>query len=168
MSRAGDYALARLPWAVRDDAWVQALFHAAGDQLDLVLARIEAIGNDSFFDRLSIESVLRYEALLGITPQTGQSLEQRRGLIAAAWKSAMKFSLPLIQAMADDFGVGSVVVAYEPGVVHIISADPSGQSFDLSGLKLAIQKVIPAHLDVDYGRQGDPVWTAGEIMAGES
>lgn len=168
MSRAGDFALARLPWAIRSDPWVQALFQAAGGQLDLVLVRIENIGNDSFFDRLCAESALRYEALLGIIPRPGQTLEQRRGLIAATWKSSVKFSLPLIQAIADDFGAGAVVVAYEPGWVHIVSADPSGQPFDLTGLKLAIQTVIPAHLDVDYGRQGDPAWTAGETMAGGS
>lgn len=167
-----EYALAQLHWRIRADPWVREIFLAAGVSLDALAERIVALYNRDNFDALTAAQCAYYEGLLGLA--AGQAdLETRRAAIRAAWCAGAPPTVAGIQAVCDNWRPGAVRVRYDPeaGLVWLTTDGSVWAADDLSLLRQAVERVIPAHLGQGLQVEHTPrlarryVGTAGQFGA---
>ena len=138
-----------LPQQYRGDPWILAL-------ADAILGVLEGQRecSQSIRAQLSLETITWAleieERAAGITPPLGATLESRRSVLAARYRSSGKVTIEQIQAVADAWRNGEVEVSFPDGRIHVQFIGSFGVPEDLEGLKEAISRVIPAHLPVDY------------------
>ena len=145
-----EYALANIHWLIAKDPWVQDIFESAGVQFDIQAQRIIDIYNSNDFDKLSLNSILLYEKMLGIDPDDEKSLADRRAYIGAMWKKGAPPTKDAIQAVCDGWLNGECDVETSVGTIEITFNSQMGVPSDLSSLQAALLDVIPAHLGITY------------------
>lgn len=141
--------LLNLPQQYRGDPTVQAL--AAAMQGVLAAQEDEAGGVPS---QMSLDKVTwgleTEERLLGITPADGATLEERRTLVKARWRSGGKLTIEQVQAVCDAWRDGEVIVTFPGSKLRLQFVGAVGVPTDLDALVAAVQLVIPAHLALEY------------------
>lgn len=152
MAHEWDNMLASLPTAYRKDAWVIALLSAIADVDSAQRADADETAQQMFLDSMTWALAIE-ERIAGITPAAGASLEERRSVLQAKWRSATgKCDVDLIQRVCDSWQNGEVDVDFVDGeiVLRFVGAYGVPDADALAALKDAVQEVIPAHLAVQY------------------
>ncbi|HIY53025.1 MAG TPA: YmfQ family protein [Candidatus Agathobaculum merdavium] len=147
-----DDMLQSLPVAYRRDAWVIALLGAVqavdNGQRDAAREAADQLFLDSMTYVLPVE-----ERIAGLTPGTGDTVEERRSVLQAKWRSATGIcNVDMIQRVCDAWENGEVEVDYQPGeiVLRFVGAYGVPTAQALAALQAAVLEVIPAHLAVQY------------------
>ena len=150
--REFDDMLQSLPVAYRRDAWVIALLGAVQavdeGQRDAAREAADQLFLDSMTYVLPVE-----ERIAGLTPGTGDTLEQRRSVLQAKWRSATGVcNVDLIQRVCDAWENGEIEVNFVDGeiVLQFVGAYGVPTEQALAALQSAVLEVIPAHLAVQY------------------
>ena len=141
--------LHNLPKQYRKDPWIIALVNAMQGVLDAQEAATRSVTAQESLDTLTWNLAVE-ERLAGITPPPGSTLESRRTALKAKWRSVGKLTIEQIQAVADAWKNGEVVVSFPDGRIRVQFVGSFGVPEDMDSLKAAIRLVIPAHLPVDY------------------
>lgn len=152
MAHEWDNMLSSLPTAYRKDAWVIALLSAIAGVDDAQRADADETAQQMFLDSMTWALAIE-ERIAGITPAAGASLEERRSVLQAKWRSATgKCDVDLIQRVCDSWKNGEVDVDFVDGeiVLKFVGAYGVPDADALAALKAAVQEVIPAHLAVAY------------------
>ena len=152
MAHEWDNMLASLPTAYRKDAWVIALLSAIAGVDSAQRAVSSASAQQMFLDSMTWALAIE-ERIAGITPAAGASLEERRSVLQAKWRSATgKCDVDLIQRVCDSWQNGEVDVDFVDGeiVLRFVGAYGVPDADALAVLQSAVQEVIPAHLAVQY------------------
>ncbi len=152
MAHEWDNMLSSLPTAYRKDAWVIALLSAIAGVDDAQRADADATAQQMFLDSMTWALAIE-ERIAGITPAAGATLEERRSVLQAKWRSATgKCDVDLIQRVCDSWQNGEVDVDFVDGeiVLRFVGAYGVPDADALAALKDAVQEVIPAHLAVQY------------------
>lgn len=152
MAHEWDNMLASLPTAYRKDAWVIALLSAIADVDSTQRADADETAQQMFLDSMTWALAIE-ERIAGITPAAGASLEERRSVLQAKWRSATgKCDVDLIQRVCDSWQNGEVDVDFADGeiVLRFVGAYGVPDADALAALQSAVQEVIPAHLAVTY------------------
>ena len=152
MAHEWDNMLASLPTAYRKDAWVIALLSAIAGVDDAQRADADETAQQMFLDSMTWALAIE-ERIAGITPAAGASLEERRSVLQAKWRSATgKCDVDLIQRVCDSWQNGEVDVDFVDGeiVLRFVGAYGVPDADALAALQSAVQEVIPAHLAVKY------------------
>ena len=152
MAHEWDNMLASLPTAYRKDAWVIALLSAIAGVDDAQRAVSSASAQQMFLDSMTWALAIE-ERIAGITPAAGASVEERRSVLQAKWRSATgKCDVDLIQRVCDSWQNGEVDVDFADGeiVLRFVGAYGVPDADALAALQSAVQEVIPAHLAVQY------------------
>lgn len=152
MAHEWDNMLGSLPTAYRKDAWVIALLSAIAGVDDAQRAVSSASAQQMFLDSMTWALAIE-ERIAGITPAAGASLEERRSVLQAKWRSATgKCDVDLIQRVCDSWQNGEVDVDFVDGeiVLRFVGAYGVPDADALAALQSAVQEVIPAHLAVQY------------------
>ena len=152
MAHEWDNMLSSLPTAYRKDAWVIALLSAIAGVDDAQRADADETAQQMFLDSMTWALAIE-ERIAGITPAAGASLEERRSVLQAKWRSATgKCDVDLIQRVCDSRQNGEVDVDFVDGeiVLRFVGAYGVPDADALAALKAAVQEVIPAHLAVTY------------------
>lgn len=152
MAHEWDNMLASLPTAYRKDAWVIALLSAIAGVDDAQRADADETAQQMFLDSMTWALAIE-ERIAGITPSAGASLEERRSVLQAKWRSATgKCDIDLIQRVCDSWQNGEVDVDFVDGeiVLRFVGAYGVPDADALAALQSAVQEVIPAHLAVAY------------------
>lgn len=152
MAHEWDNMLGSLPTAYRKDAWVIALLSAIAGVDSAQRADADETAQQMFLDSMTWALAIE-ERIAGITPAAGASLEERRSVLQAKWRSATgKCDVDLIQRVCDSWKNGEVDVDFVDGkiVLKFLGAYGVPDADALAALKAAVQEVIPAHLAVAY------------------
>ena len=152
MAHEWDNMLSSLPTAYRKDAWVIALLSAIADVDSAQRADADETAQQMFLDSMTWALAIE-ERIAGITPAAGASLEERRSVLQAKWRSATgKCDVDLIQRVCDSWENGQVDVDFVDGeiVLRFVGAYGVPDADALAALQSAVQEVIPAHLAVKY------------------
>lgn len=152
MAHEWDNMLSSLPTAYRKDAWVIALLSAIAGVDDAQRADADETAQQMFLDSMTWALAIE-ERIAGITPAAGASLEERRSVLQAKWRSATgKCDVDLIQRVCDSWKNGEVDVDFVDGeiVLRFVGAYGVPDADALAALQSAVQEVIPAHLAVKY------------------
>ena len=152
MTTVRDYALEQMHWILRKDPWLQAILRAGGGRLDPLAEQVLAIWNQDNFSALNEAQCTYYERLLGLASGDGKLLADRRSAIEAKWKSATPPTLAMVQAVADSWRAGEITAEYDYETMTLAMNFSSiiGVPHDLDGLKAAIERFIPAHLNISW------------------
>ncbi len=138
-----------LPSQYRTDPWIVALTDAMEAQLNSQGAETAGLPAEMSLDTVTWNLPVE-ERLTAITPAAGASLDSRRSVLKAKWRSGGTVGIEQIQAVADAWKNGAVAVGFSGGSVTVTFNGEYGVPADLNGLKGAIAMVIPAHLAVEY------------------
>ena len=152
MAHEWDNMLSSLPTAYRKDAWVIALLSAIAGVDSAQRADADETAQQMFLDSMTWALAIE-ERIAGITPAAGASLEERRSVLQAKWRSATgKCDVDLIQRVCDSWQNGEVDVDFVDGeiVLRFVGAYGVPDADALAALQSAVQEVIPAHLAVKY------------------
>ncbi len=152
MAHEWDNMLASLPTAYRKDAWVIALLSAIAGVDSAQRADADETAQQMFLDSMTWALAIE-ERIAGITPAAGATLEERRSVLQAKWRSATgKCDVDLIQRVCDSWQNGEVDVDFVDGeiVLRFVGAYGVPDADALAALQSAVQEVIPAHLAVKY------------------
>ena len=144
--------LSSLPTAYRKDAWVIALLGAIAGVDSAQRADADETAQQMFLDSMTWALAIE-ERIAGITPAAGATLEERRSVLQAKWRSATgKCDVDLIQRVCDSWQNGEVDVDFVDGeiVLRFVGAYGVPDADALAALQSAVQEVIPAHLAVAY------------------
>lgn len=134
---------------VRADPYVLELTDAMDATLNEIVLAIADMKNQLFFDTMTWE-IDRLAKILNITFASGTSIEDKRSIIEARWKSSGKSDIYLLQAIADSWKNGEIDVRFVSGKIEIKFVGEYGVPTDLESLKKEIDKAKPAHLGVLY------------------
>lgn len=141
--------LNNLPQQYRTDPWIIALCNAMQGVLETQEATASSVtAQESLLAvtwNLDVE-----ERLAGITPPAGATLESRRAVLMAKWRSGGKLTMEQVQAVCDAWKDGEVVVSFPDGRIRVEFVGSFGVPEDMGSLRAALRLVIPAHLPVDY------------------
>lgn len=150
--RVAEYPLQMLHWAIRRDPWVRAIFLAAGVSLDGLAERILDVSTSEDAEAMMSRSLALWERLLGITPEDGASMDQRRADVRAMWLASLPPSIETIQAVCDAWRSGEISAEYEAGIgtVVLYYLRSFGPQEGQAGLVRALDVVKPAHLALDH------------------
>lgn len=143
------HMVCNLPRQYREDPWVLAL-------ADAILGVLEDQSSRSLEIRaqLSLETISWAldieERAAGIVPPAGATLESRRSVLSARYRSSGKVSIDTIQAVADAWRNGEVDVDFVGGRILVTFVGDYGVPEDLPALQTAIGRTIPAHLPIEF------------------
>lgn len=102
--------------------------------------------NNFFFDKMNLKAILFMEELLKITPTNTQTLENRRDVIRARWRSYGHNSISLIQNVCNSWKNGEVEADFINGKIQLKFIGEYGVPEDLQDLINAINVIKPSHL----------------------
>ena len=142
-----DQMLAAIHKVYRRDEWIQAIFNAAGIQLDDLDQLISDLEDQYYFDTATWGLKL-YERDLAVKPV--KSIDDRRATVEARWKSSGKVDIALLQSVADSWRNGEITVRFEEGKIKIDFVSLFGIPDGLDSLQAALDDVKPAHLAIMY------------------
>lgn len=152
MAHEWDNMLSSLPTAYRKDAWVIALLSAIAGVDDAQRADADETAQQMFLGSMTWALAIE-ERIVGITPAAGASLEERRSVLQAKWRSTTgKCDVDLIQSVCDSWENGQVDVDFVDGeiILEFVGSYGVPDADALAALQSAVQEVIPAHLAVAY------------------
>lgn len=156
----------------RKDAFVRAVYTAAGGTMEMILNRLNDAEKQIFFDTMTEDGARLIEGYLGITPPDHASIEDRRQNIQSNWFAAKgkKFTIKMIRDVSEAWDNGAVDVQFTNGKIIITFIDIIGIPKYVDKIKETIEKIKPAHLDFEiafryntYGMVGK--YTHEQLMA---
>lgn len=143
--------LSHLPAILRDNAEYNTIFSAQASELDTIAALLDKALADQYLDTATITAIRRWEAMLGLRPDTlAETLDQRRSRIRAKLLERLPFTIRTLREK---------IAAILNGIPFDITIDYNRYQLDLSieSQKLlddfyyqqiddALQVMLPANL----------------------
>lgn len=131
----------------REDDWINALYQAAGEQLDQIISAILELNQQQYFDTATWGLTI-FERDLGIKPVS--LLEDRRAEAEARWKIDGKVDAATLQAAADNWKNGETNVLFVDGKIKVTFNSERGKPQNIERLKNVLYEIKPAHLPIEY------------------
>ncbi|WP_068616456.1 YmfQ family protein [Paenibacillus tuaregi] len=150
-SKRGKEMLSFLPGYYETSRVMKADMDAKGAELDSLYAAMDET-LDQFFVKTATWGLGRWEAELGIPPEPGKPVEQRRALVESRLRGAGNFTGRLVKNVAESYDGGTVNVTFAPAEYSftIRFVDTIGIPPNLEDLKAVIEEIKPAHMAVEY------------------
>ena len=144
-----DELIKNLHKVFRQDPFINELFNSAGLNLNNIESTMNDMGKQYWTDTVTWGLGL-WERPLGIKPFFDATIDDRRSMVEAKWKSDGKVDIYLLQAIADSWKNGKVKVEFINGKIKITFNGIYGIPEDLQGLEKALDDVKPSHLAIVY------------------
>jgi hypothetical protein len=143
--------LGHLPSFYENNKEIRLLAEAEGEELDGLVAAIEA-GFDQRFVDSATWGLARWEREFGIKPPASQPYDQRRAVIRSKLRGTGTVTARLIKSVAEAYANGEVEVTEDYGgyKVTVTFVSMLGVPRNLADLEQAIRGVLPAHLRIEY------------------
>ncbi|MEG1036620.1 MAG: putative phage tail protein [Anaerovoracaceae bacterium] len=134
----------------QNDKLVIGILNAAEINLEDLQKEISKIYQDLFFDSCSLDRLKVYEKEAGIIPADLKLIDNRRAALMAKWRSDGKISNELLQAVADSWSKGKVVIDFIDGKIQVTYTDIFGVPDDKAGVEAALDEIKPAHIPIEF------------------
>lgn len=130
----------------RDVLEMDAIWRAQGVELDGVRATVEALIDNGYIMTADLHTIASLEAFLHINPSPGQTLQERRQVVATYVRGQDHIGAPEIKSIAGAFTSGVVDVEFALGIISVMVSHPVEEAFNLEACKELLLSRIPAHL----------------------
>ena len=134
----------------RQDPFINDLYTVIGAEFDLLQYAIKTVIDNSLIDTADLATVEMYEQQMNIKPLPSQTLDERRAMIKAKWRSDGTITLEMLQNVCNAWRNGEVNAAFENGKIKLSFTGEYGIPSDLDALYAALDEVKPAHLAIEY------------------
>lgn len=131
----------------RLDKFVEILLTPIGNKLLYLAGIVQALRDNFFFDSLNEDGCIYFEKLLKLTPEEGDTLENRRARIQAKWLSNNHNCITLIQSVCESWKDGEAVADFIDGKIRL-QFKTLGTPTNLTSLLEAIEIIKPAHIPI--------------------
>lgn len=142
------------------DPFIGDLFKAWGEAIDGTRNDYKTLENQYWLDRVTLEGIRFWEALLDYKTDSLKSLEDRRAALAARWKLDSKCDMAMLQAVANSWKNAETEISFDQGYIDVKFRSSYGIPSDLEELKQALEYTKPAHLPIRYAYK---YLTVGEV-----
>lgn len=133
----------------RSDPWVNELYKAIEIDLDNIDKKLRQDYDNLFFDTMSVEACRVLEKVLGIRPNVGATLDDRRKRIAVRWLANSRATIPIFQAMADIYYDGTMTVQYHGDAKLIFDFQQTLGGVLFTQFLEGIEEIKPAWFDME-------------------
>ena len=133
----------------RGDPWVNELYKAIEIDLDNIDKKLRQDYDNLFFDTMSVEACRVLEKVLGIRPNIGATLEDRRKRIAVRWLAKSRATIPIFQAMADIYYDSAMTVKYNGDAKLIFDFQQTLGGTLFTQFLEGIEEIKPAWFDME-------------------
>jgi hypothetical protein len=139
------------PWYYQNSRIFEAIQAAQGDEYDSLYNKIQDLRKQY---RISTATWgLKYwESICNIPVNEEDSYDIRRSRVLARWRSIGNFSAALVQNICNGYlnGASTVTVNIPGLIINIVFTSNEGIPPNLNDLKMAIDDVVHAHINVGY------------------
>lgn len=137
------------PVFYRDVFEMDAIWRTCGGGLDEIEDDVDRVANSTYISLMDEKALVQMETFLGIPPDSGRTLEERRKLVSSYFLGVGHIGAREIKEIAKAFTGGKCEVSFSNGEVYIhikadISDTPPADDFFF-----ILRKKIPAHLGVN-------------------
>lgn len=133
----------------RDDELIKEILESSEKLIEELKVRASHIGNEFFFDTMSLKGINIMEKELDIRT-LGKTLEIKKSEIEGKWKTSGKCDLELLKKITLSWENGDIDVTFKNGGINIEFNSKLGIPKNITSLKIAIDKAKPAHLEATY------------------
>lgn len=131
----------------------KALMLADGFDIDFITCELELIWNDFYLFKMGKERIQQWEIALGITPSSKSSLDDRRSVIVARFRSGYKLNTNTISVIVNSFTNGTTESYFLDSCVYVeISPPPDNKQYQFEDVEREIARRIPCHLNYSVKR----------------
>lgn len=147
MAHEWDDMLQSLPTAYRTDQWVIDLLGAVEALDGGQRADADETAQQMFLDAMTWALAIE-ERVAGITPAAGSSLEERRSVLAAKWRSASgTATIEQIRAVCGSWNGVAAEVTYDGlAAITVLFRSWTDMPGNMDSVREALRGIIPAHL----------------------
>ena len=127
---------------------MDSIWRAQGKQFDNIRVDVDRIVSNRFIAHADEETISELERFIHISPAKGQTLEERRMVVATALKGSNNhIGAPEIREIVSRFtGEGDVSVSFNNGTIFVEVEKPFTSTGNYLSCYNALSNVIPAHL----------------------
>ena len=149
------------PEVIRSIAEFNAIIEGEYPEFDELSKHRKTIVNDAYLSTMCEERVEQWENILGITPLSNSSIEDRRDTIIARIRGQGKLNTELINSIVNAFTGGTAHSWIEDSVLYVeITPPPENKTFLFPNVEQELKQKVPAHLGLQVSRN---YYTWGEI-----
>lgn len=150
---SGERMLSYYPEVIRQILEFQALMKTEGFEIDLLKQDIDLAYNEAYLSTMSESRVASWEKALKITPNSDDSLQDRRDTIISRIRGQGKLNTNLIDSIVGAFTEGTAVSHIENGVLYVkVSPPPNNKLYKFDNVVQELRNKVPAHLDISVTR----------------
>lgn len=133
----------------RNDSYIKSLFRAEGKNIDKLISLANDLKKEFLFSSMSEDMIKAWEKLMNYKT-SNSDIDNRRKEIEARWKTSGKCDLKLLQAIADAWRAGTVILSFVDGTIQLGFTSEASGDYDLIGLTNSINEAKPAHLEMNF------------------
>lgn len=161
-TESGNRMLEYYPWVVKCITEFQAITLSEGFEIDFANSDIELIVSNAYLTTMGEDRIYEWENMLGLTPDSDDTVEDRRDRVIAVIRGNGKLNTALINALVGAFTNGGTAKSYvKNSTLYIEVLPPRGnKQYKFDNVIKAIEPKVPAHLGLSVKR-GYSTW--GEI-----
>ena len=141
-----DKLMGMLPKLYRDDPWLLQVLGAAGDTLDRLEKQLAELHENRYFDGMTFALPI-WEQILAVLARKNATDDDRRAALRAKWLTCRKADRELLQAIADSWLAGAVIVGFDSGYITLTINNSDFFPY-WDGFLRALDQAKPAHLPI--------------------
>ena len=131
----------------------QAIANAEGFEIDFASSDINVMVNEAYLTTMGEDRTAQWEQMLGIAPNSDDTLSDRRETIIARIRGQGKLNTALINSIVSAFTGGTAKSYIENSVLYVkITPPPNNKQYKFNNVVQELSKKVPAHLGISVSR----------------
>lgn len=150
------------PQVIRSIAEFKAIIDADYPEFEELASARDNAYADAYLTTMTEDRISQWEAVLGIKPLEGSSVDDRRETVIARIRGQGKLNTELINTIVKTFTGGTANSWIKDGVLYVeITPPPNNKQYQFTNVEQELSKKVPAHLGFQVSRN---YHTWGEIQ----
>lgn len=141
------------PQVIQNILEFQAIISSECPEIAELHSATEDVLSNAYLTTMSETRIAQWEAVLGIRPIEGSSIEDRRDTIIARVRGQGKLNSTLINTIVNTFTGGTANSWIKDGVLYVEITPPStSKSYRFENVEQELRNKVPAHLGLQVNR----------------
>ena len=150
---SGERMLNYWPRVIQEILEFQAIANAEGFEIDFASSDINVMVNEAYLTTMGEDRTAQWEQMLGIAPNSDDTLSDRRETIIARIRGQGKLNTALINSIVSAFTGGTAKSYIENSVLYVkITPPPNNKQYKFNNVVQELSKKVPAHLGISVSR----------------
>lgn len=149
------------PQVIQSILEFQAILDASAPEFERLDEAMDKAIKDAYLTTMTEERIAEWEAMLGIRPIEGSSVDDRRETVIARIRGQGKLNTALINSIVGTFTGGTANAWVEDSTLYVeITPPPGNKQYQFDNVRQELEKKVPAHLNFMVSRN---YYTWGDI-----